>query len=219
MSAKVTISAGATFGRLTVMHESGVDNAGQVLWACRCKCGAIVVVRSYKLRSGHTTSCGCYSRDRQREEHRRHGHRKPLSREYRSWANAKQRCNDPNATSFRNYGGRGIRMCDEWARDFVSFLRDMGPCPEGHEIDRIDPDGNYEPGNCRWAPSAVQSSNRRNNRYVEVLADGEWELLTFTQAATKYGVSPDLLKLRLRRGWPFTMALLAAPSTGGAAHE
>jgi len=205
---------GKRFGRLTVVARDGSDSFGEATWRCRCECGSDVVVRGYKLRVGATQSCGCYNRDRQADLHHRHGHRRVRSREYLAWANAKQRCSDPRSTSYRHYGGRGILMCEAWANDFATFLRDMGPCPPRYQIDRINVNGAYEPGNCRWASTRVQSGNRRNNHYVEmyardgdrVVADGE--RMSLTEAARRLQVSPDLVKVRLRRGWSTAMAFM-----------
>jgi AP2 domain-containing protein len=89
-----------------------------------------------------------------------------FSREYSAWAHAIQRCTNPNDRGFKNYGGRGIRICERWLNSYEAFLEDMGRCPEGHMLDRIDNGGNYEPGNCRWTTRTMQNRNRRNSQYI-----------------------------------------------------
>jgi hypothetical protein len=163
MPVKAIDLSNQTFGRLTVIDRA--NNRGQyVCWNCLCECGAKVVVSSADLRRGDTRSCGCLAKETWQRISlaKKHGHsgdsRTP---EYRSWESAKQRCFNPNTTGYKNYGGRGITMCATWANDFSSFLESMGPRPEGTSLDRINVDGNYEPGNCRWADRSMQRNNRR----------------------------------------------------------
>src|ERR1043165_874637 len=132
---------------------------GCAAWCCLCDCGARVDVSGGYLRNGRTRSCGCLRREVSRKNATSHG--RYLTTEHLSWREAKQRCHNPKNTQFHRYGGRGIRMCDEWRRDFLAFLAHMGPKPPGHTLDRINNDGNYEPGNVRWATPKQQANNRR----------------------------------------------------------
>lgn len=150
-----------SFGQLKVIERA--ENKGlQVAWLCKCSCGNTSVVRTGDLLRGSTTSCGCFKKATWERISKQQKHGLTRTREYRSWESAKQRCFNPNTTGYHNYGGRGITMCDEWANDFNAFLEHMGPRPDGHSLDRIDSNGNYEPGNCRWADRYTQNGNRRN---------------------------------------------------------
>jgi len=162
--AKVVEIVGEVYGRLTVLRREGSIRSNAA-WRCRCRCGNEIVVRGITLRSGNTSSCGCLVSDLLAERNRRnrrqvHGHAARLSPAYRSWMAMNGRCRNPNDPGFHLYGGRGITICDRW-RDFVCFLEDMGDRPPGTSIDRIDNDGNYEPGNCRWATPKQQGQRRR----------------------------------------------------------
>lgn len=165
---------GQRFGRLTVAARTTSSLVGKAMWVCRCDCGGEKVTNTHHLRSGNTTSCGCVQRERASEANRvriRHGHTRDngkggraTSPEYRSWKAMLERCRNPNAPNYHLYGGRGITVCDRWlGRDgFVNFLADMGARPKGTSLDRINTDGDYEPGNCRWADAKTQSTNRRD---------------------------------------------------------
>ncbi len=128
---------------------------------CLCDCGAEKMQRLSHVMSGLSRSCGCLCRERTSEATRTHG----LSHtsEFKIWAGMIKRCENPNDTTFKHYGGRGIRVCDRWRHSFVNFYEDMGKRPPKFSIDRIDVNGNYEPGNCRWASQLQQAHNTRLN--------------------------------------------------------
>jgi len=156
------------FGRLVVLERAGNATRGHgVAWLCRCDCGGETVVVASSLQCGATTSCGCFGRQCARERARlrfiRHGATADgkRSHEYDAWDSAKKRCFNPRHAAYRYYGGRGITMCEEWRSSFEAFLAHIGPCPPGLTLDRIDNNGNYEPGNVRWATWKQQVANRR----------------------------------------------------------
>lgn len=153
--------------RLVVVAEAPRLGRGKRAFLCHCDCGAKVTVLGESIRSGNTKSCGCRKIDQRRafRPHLKHGgssgHPQKRTATYRSWLAMRARCNKHSTNGFENYGGRGIRVCKRWDR-YEAFLADMGERPEGMSIDRIDPDGNYEPGNCRWATAADQRRNQRS---------------------------------------------------------
>lgn len=162
------IQEGARFGRLGVLWESP-NRAQRSRWYfCTCDCGALTEVMGKELRNGHTRSCGCLVRDINArlaaEKFTRHGHspRGKRSPTYASWHAMINRCHtNPANRQWKNYGGRGISVCNRWRNSFADFLDDMGERPGGTTLDRIDPDGNYEPSNCRWATPTEQARTTR----------------------------------------------------------
>lgn len=191
------------FGRLTFVRKAGVNRHRKILWECECRCGTTVTVVASSLRSGNTTSCGCWAK----EVHRTHGmSRSNVGRatsEYKSWATMLTRCTNPRTKGYENYGGRGIKVCEKW-RSFESFLSDMGlkPTPK-HSIDRIDNDGDYKPSNCRWATKLQQDRNRRTNRNIEY----NGQVKCITEWANLFNLHPMTLTYRLDSGWEIGKAL------------
>lgn len=162
---------GKVFARLTVIERVG-RRGPEVTWLCRCECGEEAVARGRDLREGKTKSCGCLPRDVARKmgkARRVHGlANQSGNAHYARWSGIKQRCLQPTHPAFKSYGGRGIKMHEPWQDDFLAFKvwldENLGPCPEGFSIDRIDNDGNYEPGNLRWADGKTQRSNQERKK-------------------------------------------------------
>lgn len=153
------------FGRLTVIGFDAV--VGHHLhWHCLCDCGGVSSVRGSALKTGNTISCGCAVAESMAKIGRTNGtHRMSRTREYHSWSTAKYRCYNPKSNKYQYYGARGIGMCERWLNSFEDFVADMGPRPNQRSLDRYpDLEGNYEPGNCRWATASQQNKNRRSRK-------------------------------------------------------
>lgn len=182
---------GHRFGRLVAISLAGVVNRCRK-WTCKCDCGNECAVAVGSLRSGNAKSCGCYHRQRASEATIRHGCGRKGKRtaEYGIWRNIKTRCSNPRFPRFADYGGRGIKVCDRW-ESFENFLADMGerPSPK-HSIDRINNDGDYEPGNCRWATPVQQ---RRNQPRYKMTAD----LVNEIRGRVEHGESKQSIARRL----------------------
>lgn len=185
----VPIPTGTRFGSLVVVRFESKTTGGTGMWLCQCDCGVECWRPGTLLRRGKIRSCGC-----------RIWHGEPVheSEEYAAWANMIQRCTNEKATGWQNYGGRGIRVCDEWSTSFSRFIADVGMKPSSeHSLDRIDVNGNYEPTNVRWATGAMQALNKRTNHRICI----QGESLTVEEWAQRLGVNSQVIHGRLRRGW------------------
>ena len=182
------------FGRLEFIGEvvkgaSGKPRTG--LW--RCECGAEKRIAITRVVNGYVASCGCLNQERTREANTKHGMRH--SPEYSSWLSMKARCLDPDNKDYPRWGGRGVKICPAWVDSFEAFHADMGTRPAGKTLDRIDADGDYEPGNCRWATPREQSRNRRDL----VVVNTPIGTMALVDYAASIGISKGAAHLRLRR--------------------
>lgn len=189
---------GNRYGRLTVIEQAPAPEhykeKRQGFWLCRCDCGNVAVVNGSLLRRGGKQSCGCYNRD----SHMRADAVTRMS-EYRIWHHVKRRCHDPKNDRYSIYGGRGITMCARWRESFKAFLEDVGPRPSPlHTIDRLDVNGNYEPGNVRWATLEEQANNKRNSIH---LAYGG-KTMTLAQWSRETGIPKHIILKRYHSGLP-----------------
>lgn len=150
--------AGQCFGRLTVISETRVGSRRG--WQCACSCGSNVEVITASLMNGKTKSCGCLVRDNVAQSNKNRASELTNTPTYISWKQMKQRCLNPNAPDYKNYGGRGVTICEKWIK-FAGFYEDMGERPEGLTLDRIDNNGNYNKENCKWSTRAEQNRNKR----------------------------------------------------------
>src|SRR5208282_977532 len=201
MRQRLNVTIGKQYGRLTVMADAGIVN-GRHRVDCLCSCGERKTIQLGHVVCGAITSCGCFQRERARDANRTHGRSK--TPESFIWQHIRQRCENRKDSGYKNYGGRGIFMCNRWRKSFADFLADMGPRPsQKHTIERCDNNGPYAPDNCYWATRIQQNRNRRNNRLLEY--DGRVQLLMEWAEECKINVST--LHKRLRRGWTVKHAI------------
>lgn len=193
---------GQVYGRLTVIEEAERRNQKRY-WRCRCECGNETAVLQQSLRRGQTQSCGCLHNEMIGAQ--RATHNRTRTPEFNAWVNMRLRCNNPNNTSYPNYGGRGIRVCQRWANDFAAFLEDMGERPSPrHTLERADNSKDYSPENCRWATWEEQGRNKRNNHYLT----HDQETLTIAEWSERTGIPQKVLRRRVNQlKWPTAKAL------------
>jgi hypothetical protein len=188
------------YSRLTVIEEGHIGTNRKKYWKCLCSCGNTTTVRGDHLRSGKITSCGCYNSEAASVRLTTHGCSAGNSvademqkRTYKIWANMVGRCTRSSHEHYKNYGGRGIKVCQDWL-DFSNFLSAMGLCPEGYSIERIKVDGDYEPANCKWIPREHQAQNRRDTIWVKY----KEELLCLAEACRRANIPYNYAKSQLK---------------------
>lgn len=199
---KIKNLIGNRFGRLVVIEQSGKDSMGRAIWLCKCDCGENKAVRSRNLIQKMTVSCGCYNREATKNRLVTHGQAGKAYRtvEYATWASIKSRCYNPNNQDYKNYGGRGIIVCDRWLNSFENFFIDMGLRPsEKMSIDRIDSNKEYSLENCRWGTDELQARNKTNNHTLSY--DGETMILEDWAKTLK--VSNGAIRYHLNKGKDF----------------
>ena len=170
-SRKAIDITGEKFGRLTVIGLDDERSTRKTYWYCQCECGNIKSVRSDSLKCGAISSCGCLKKEQDKINlTKHHSHLQSGTRLYHIWAGMKKRCYDCHNVKYSNYGGRGIKMCEEWRNDFNVFYD--WACKNGYSeeltIDRINVNGDYEPNNCRWADVKTQNNNRTSNIRITI---------------------------------------------------
>ncbi len=181
------------YGDWTVISEQRVCEGKKGLhYKCRCLCGTERDVKIANLKSGISKGCGCVRKRKLLDRNHKHGMKQ--TKEYRAWCSMKTRCNNPNFKFYSHYGGRGIRVCDKWMGSFPSFYEDVGDSPSPkHQVDRIDNNGDYEPGNVHWVLAAENCRNKRDNRKI----NGE----CISTISRRLGKTHSLVANRLARGW------------------
>lgn len=195
---------GLKFGRLLAIgpieRKKSSTGGKRIIWLCECQCGNTAQVSDVCLRFNGTKSCGCAVKDhalRNAKRLTKHGLYK--SPEYETWKRMRRRCNDTTSPEYKNYGGRGIRVCDEWQNDFRAFFEAIGPRPTPlHTLDRKNNNRGYEPGNVRWATRREQGNNRRTTRLINI---GGMEKSVSDWCRHFQVVSRDVAFGRMRTGW------------------
>ena len=195
--------AGLRFGALVVLGQHPKKYRGQFRWVCMCDCGQVCSAPGHCLRSGNTKSCGCGKRmSGESNPFFKHGHSRTNSKTYHAWTGMRDRCHNQNTEKYYLYGARGISISESW-KEFSQFLLDMGECPEGMSIDRIDVNGNYEPTNCRWATPTEQANNRQSNKTVEYRG----EQVSIRYLASLSGMDYSAVAQRIQHGWTAERAI------------
>lgn len=204
---KLVDMTGLRFGRLTVISRTENNRQGKAQWLCSCDCGKEIVRAAADLKkNGDRQSCGCMRGAWIAEKQRTHGMSQHPA--YSVWHSMKQRCTEPTHHAWKNYGCRGIKVCERWLNSFENFWADMGPSyARGLELDRKDNDQGYSPENCRWIPRKSNMRNRRSSRVI----DSPLGRMTVAELAEKSGIGETTLLYRLDNGWP-TELLLTEPN-------
>lgn len=215
---KITNSIGMKFGKLTIIGVSHKNGSGKNYAKCKCDCGNIIDVLPNSLFNNQSKSCGCSKSNNPMLANNKStssgnykdGRTKHLL--YGTWHQMINRCENPKSKHYDRYGGRGIKVCDEWHEfwNFVQWSESIGGRPDGYTLDRIDNDGDYCPENCRWADWETQTSNKSSNRYITF--NGRTQ--TIHQWSTETGLNEQTLTNRINRGWSIERALTTKPNIG-----
>lgn len=206
--APAVASIGKRYGRCLVLSISHRNKDSIAFVNIQCDCGNTKKIRLISLRNGSTVSCGCYHLERQKTQRLTHG--KSDTNEYHVWAGMLDRCRNVNNIKYKDYGGRGVTVCERWTNSFPAFLYDMGVRPtDGHTIDRINNDGNYDPSNCRWATRLEQNRNTRANIRATYMGE-EKTLIEWAEIA---GLKLKTLHSRLGYGWSMERAMTEPVNT------
>lgn len=196
---------GKRFGRLVVIEQIGKNKHGHILWLCRCDCGQEKIIRGGHLRDNKIKSCGCLNAELSSRRNTSHGC--SLTPIYHIWRSMNDRCNNPNDRGYHKYGERRIKVCWRWSNKnptgFENFYEDVDNPPEGLTLDRINNNGNYEPGNWRWATPKEQSRNTRRNHLLPI--NGKEKCLA--ECSEIIGIKSATIRSRIKRGWPKEKAL------------
>jgi len=190
---------GQRFGRLIALKRGYKEGSVSTYWLCKCDCGTEKLINGQHLRRGLIVSCGCHGRTVALK------HGKQGTPTYTAWNSMRTRCGD-YGRPHKHWGGRGIKVCERW-KSFENFLADMGERPAGMSLERINNDGDYEPGNCRWATRLEQMQNTRANRNLS----HEGRTLSLSAWAREKGLSLDTIISRLRRKWSVAQTLDTPP--------
>lgn len=194
MNAKVIDMTGKRFASLVAIHQTGISASRDLTWLFACDCGNKFEANGYYARCGKITTCPSCSKERVRRSSITHGMSE--SPEFSTWTDIQSRCYNQRTKAYKDYGGRGILVCDRWLESFENFLVDMGKRPsKQHSIDRINNDGNYEPDNCRWATRKEQANNKRCTIRIPS-AEGKW----IRELAVDIGITYSAMWLRVKKG-------------------
>lgn len=204
--------SGKVFGRLTVVGLASLDKRRRPRWLCVCICGKITNSLGQALRNGTAKSCGCYASEVRIKHGEADNYSGKVTAEYRCLHAMIQRCTNPGVSSYPRYGGKGIKVCDEWSTldKFPAFLAYVGRRPtSGHSIDRWpNRDGDYAPGNVRWATKSEQAENRHSSVFISY----KGETRCIAEFARRFDLKSSTLSDRLEKGWPVELALITPPN-------
>ena len=199
---------GQRFGRLVAISSKMDNDNRRCVWICKCDCGNYKEVTTVNLTHGLTSSCGCLQKETLAGRNKTHGESK--TRLYKIWKGIRTRCYNTNYAEYKNYGGRGIQVCDEWKSDFLAFKSwaessgyNSSAKYQECTIDRIDVNGNYCPENCRWIPNAEQANNTRKTKHYSLNGEDH----TLSDWCKIYGIKKQNVQARMQLGWDFEKAI------------